>query len=105
MFLDPHGRITTTRARFIAWKGKFNCTGIYRHNICVFGVGNVPYIIKRDEYFLNKLMIEIDPISYMCMEEWYLERTLSNYTVDFFKYCRKANVEQYTNNSACLKVI
>jgi hypothetical protein len=101
--LDQRGRITTTKARFIAWKGKYNCTGFYRHNICVFGTANVPDLIKREEYFINKLMLEFDPIAYQCMEEWFNRRIESNKVVNFFKYCVKPNVAPYTNTSACLK--
>ena len=95
------GRITTTRARFIGWRDKYNCSGFYRHNICVFGTGNLPLLTSRWEMFVNKLMLEFDPICYMCMEEWYIKRIHSNEKHDLYGYCRYRNILAYARDENC----
>ncbi|RMZ94883.1 beta-1-3-galactosyl-O-glycosyl-glyco beta-1-6-N-acetylglucosaminyltransferase-like [Brachionus plicatilis] len=44
--------------------------GELRHNICVFSLEDLPELTTRSEFFLNKFLLDYDPISYQCMEEW-----------------------------------
>ena len=101
IYLDPNGRITTTRARFIAWINKYNCSGYYRHNLCVFGIGDVPFIIKRLEIFANKLLIEYDPFAFMCLDEWLTTKINLLVSFDKYFYCRSPNVLAYTEEEKC----
>ena len=101
-FEDPEGN-TLSQARFILWRwdDKYKCNGFIRHHLCVFGTGDVPLLIMRKEMVSNKLMIEFDPISYMCMEEWHIKRIHSNDKQDLYGYCRYRNILAYARDKNC----
>lgn len=67
--------------RYIGWKTRTHLTrcqsGHYVHNICVFGVRDLPLLKQRYELIANKFDIDYDPIVYMCMEEWIQNKTLN----------------------------
>ena len=51
--------------------------------------------------FANKLMLEFDPISYMCMEEWHIRRIHSKKKHDLYFYCRYRNILAYARDEKC----
>jgi len=53
----------------------------YVHNICVFGILDLPAIHSRRELVANKFDIEYDPIMYKCMEERLMQNVLSQQNV------------------------
>lgn len=79
--------------------------GELRHNICVFSIEDLPELVTRNEFFLNKFLIDYDPISYQCMEEW-LDKKVSLYqTVNVINYCRLLFVIPYSINPACARLL
>ncbi|XP_034031528.1 beta-1,3-galactosyl-O-glycosyl-glycoprotein beta-1,6-N-acetylglucosaminyltransferase 3-like [Thalassophryne amazonica] len=46
------------------------CTGTYRKNVCVFGLGDLPWILKQHHLFANKFDPEVDDIAIRCLESF-----------------------------------
>ncbi|CAF0750780.1 unnamed protein product [Brachionus calyciflorus] len=69
-FRDSQEKFLPDLARYISWKHIKKCNGIYRHHICVFSLGDLTNLIKSKKFFVNKLMLEYDPLAYQCMEQW-----------------------------------
>ena len=45
--------------------------------ICIFGVGDLPWLYQRPELFVNKFYAdELEPLAYDCMEELIYNRTV-----------------------------
>ncbi|XP_058264593.1 beta-1,3-galactosyl-O-glycosyl-glycoprotein beta-1,6-N-acetylglucosaminyltransferase 3 isoform X1 [Hemibagrus wyckioides] len=44
------------------------CTGSYRHSVCVYGAGDLSWIVKQRHLFANKFDPEVDDIAIKCME-------------------------------------
>ncbi|CAF1138072.1 unnamed protein product, partial [Brachionus calyciflorus] len=72
--------------RYARWYPNYKCNGKLRHGICVFGIRDLPNLITRNEFIINKLMLNVDPIAYQCMEEWFddKEKEKSTLNLDFF---------------------
>ena len=43
---------------------------LQRHNICVFGVGDLPFMVSRPQFFANKFMASVDPFAKSCMRQY-----------------------------------
>jgi hypothetical protein len=93
-----------TRTRFIGWKHAYKCMGELRHNLCVFSFEDLPELVTRNEYFLNKFQLEYDPISYQCMEEWLNNKISLHQTVNVIYYCRLLFVLPYSVNPTCARL-
>lgn len=85
--VDQNTQRVNTIARFAGWGTEYNCQGKWRHGVCVFSIGDLPEMINRRHFFVNKFLLEVDPVSYQCMEEWFNERDRMNLTVNMFFYC------------------
>ena len=92
---------TVTRTRFIGWKQKYNCKGKLRHNICIFSIEDIPKLTPRPEFFLNKFLLDYDPITFQCMEEWITNKVSLNQTADVSSYCRLSFVKPYSVHPSC----
>ncbi|XP_041036654.1 beta-1,3-galactosyl-O-glycosyl-glycoprotein beta-1,6-N-acetylglucosaminyltransferase 3-like [Carcharodon carcharias] len=46
------------------------CTGRYRHLICVYGSGDLPWIVQQERLFANKFDLQVDNTAVQCMEEY-----------------------------------
>ncbi|XP_067915976.1 beta-1,3-galactosyl-O-glycosyl-glycoprotein beta-1,6-N-acetylglucosaminyltransferase 3-like [Heterodontus francisci] len=46
------------------------CTGRYRHLICIYGAGDLHWIIQQKNLFANKFDPEVDNTAVQCMEEY-----------------------------------
>uniref|UniRef100_A0A8C9Z4D6 Beta-1,3-galactosyl-O-glycosyl-glycoprotein beta-1,6-N-acetylglucosaminyltransferase 3 n=1 Tax=Sander lucioperca TaxID=283035 RepID=A0A8C9Z4D6_SANLU len=46
----------------------YPCTGTYRRAVCVYGVGDLPWLLKQQQLFANKFDPEVDDIAIRCME-------------------------------------
>lgn len=55
--------------------------------MCVFSIEDLPEMITRPHFVVNKFLLEYDPISYQCMEDWYLEREKIKAPLNMFFYC------------------
>ncbi|CAF0913068.1 unnamed protein product [Brachionus calyciflorus] len=74
--------------RYSGWYPYYECKGIIRHEMCVFGIRDLPNILKnRTEYLINKFMLNVDPIAYQCMEEWFDEKEKAKSNLNFDFYC------------------
>ncbi|OWF44638.1 beta-1,3-galactosyl-O-glycosyl-glycoprotein beta-1,6-N-acetylglucosaminyltransferase-like [Mizuhopecten yessoensis] len=68
--------------RFKNWgNGPFDwpCHGKRVRMICIFGVGDLPLLAQRPEFFLNKLYWDFEPFTLDCMEELVYNRTREGY--------------------------
>ena len=77
----------STLSRFAGWGGEYKCKGKWRHGVCVFSIEDLPEMITRPHFVVNKFLLEFDPISYQCMEEWYLQRETTENTLNMYYYC------------------
>jgi hypothetical protein len=57
-------------AVYAAWGGVDKCHGQWRHGVCVFGVGDLPNLLKRREFFANKFYIDSQPLALECLANW-----------------------------------
>ncbi|TDH09561.1 hypothetical protein EPR50_G00088790 [Perca flavescens] len=46
----------------------YPCTGTYRRAVCVYGVGDVPWLLRQQQLFANKFDPEVDDVAIRCME-------------------------------------
>ncbi|XP_078087631.1 NACHT, LRR and PYD domains-containing protein 3-like [Mustelus asterias] len=46
------------------------CTGKYRHQLCVYGSGDLHWIVQQDRLFANKFDAQVDNTAVQCMEEY-----------------------------------
>ncbi|KAH7718260.1 Protein F26D2.3 a [Aphelenchoides avenae] len=76
--------------RYTMWMQPANCgNGIMRHNLCVFGTGDLPRLVNLPHLSVNKLMPEFDFGASVCLHELmfnrtYLNRTLSRLNHDLY---------------------
>ncbi|CAF1021212.1 unnamed protein product, partial [Brachionus calyciflorus] len=73
--------------RYSGWYPKYECKGRMRHGMCVFGIRDLPHLIEKPHFLANKFMLNVDPIAYQCMEEWFDEKEAANSTLNFNFYC------------------
>jgi hypothetical protein len=77
------------------------CHGIFIRFICIFSLKDLPVLIVRPEYFLNKFRLEYDPIAYQCMEEWMNNKIETQEPLRIMDYCRLPFIKGYTENNFC----
>ncbi|XP_048381291.1 beta-1,3-galactosyl-O-glycosyl-glycoprotein beta-1,6-N-acetylglucosaminyltransferase 3-like [Stegostoma tigrinum] len=53
-----------------------HCTGMYRHMICVYGAGDLQWLLNQRPFFANKFDPDLDNVAVQCMEEYLRNRTL-----------------------------
>jgi hypothetical protein len=53
-----------------------SCRGRWVREICIFGVGDLPWLYRRPELFVNKFYADFEPLAYDCMEELIYNRTV-----------------------------
>ncbi|TSL97357.1 Beta-1,3-galactosyl-O-glycosyl-glycoprotein beta-1,6-N-acetylglucosaminyltransferase [Bagarius yarrelli] len=71
-------------SRLIKWaahEGAFNkvypaCQGIHIRDVCVYGVGDLQWIIKQHHLFANKFDTDFDPIAIRCLERYLRHKAL-----------------------------
>jgi hypothetical protein len=64
-----------TIARYVHWESIHECKGIWRNQVCVFSIEDLPKIKEAKEFIVNKFLLDFDPIAYQCMEEFYYSKT------------------------------
>ncbi|XP_072445337.1 beta-1,3-galactosyl-O-glycosyl-glycoprotein beta-1,6-N-acetylglucosaminyltransferase 3-like [Chiloscyllium punctatum] len=52
------------------------CTGRYRHLVCVYGAGDLQWVVRQRCFFANKFDPNMDNTAVQCMEEYLRNRTL-----------------------------
>ena len=73
--------------RYIKWGWTEDCKGFWRNYICILSIGDLPELIRQPHFFINKLFIDFDPITYQCLEEWYMDRMKSRPYLNMDFYC------------------
>ncbi|KAM3925487.1 beta-1,3-galactosyl-O-glycosyl-glycoprotein beta-1,6-N-acetylglucosaminyltransferase 3-like [Leptodactylus fuscus] len=73
-------------ARMVKWsysEGDINkgaayppCTGIHRRAVCVYGTGDLNWILKQHHFLANKFDPEVDNIAIFCLEEHLRHKTV-----------------------------
>lgn len=68
-----------SKARFVKWeywegdiaKGAPYplCSGIHIRSVCVFGAGDLQFMLKQHHLFANKFDVDVDPFAIQCLEE------------------------------------
>ncbi|CAF0984911.1 unnamed protein product [Brachionus calyciflorus] len=90
---SEHGAIAdfnltkNTLVRYTGWYPKYECKGRMRHGMCVFGIRDLPHLIKKPHFLANKFMLNVDPIAYQCMEEWFVEKEIRNPRLNLNYFC------------------
>ena len=51
--------------------------------ICIFGVGDLPWLFDRPELFANKFFMDFEWLAYDCMEELLYSRTVKGHNNSF----------------------
>ncbi|XP_068580118.1 beta-1,3-galactosyl-O-glycosyl-glycoprotein beta-1,6-N-acetylglucosaminyltransferase 3-like [Cebidichthys violaceus] len=46
----------------------YPCTGVYRRSVCVYGAGDLPWLLRQYQLFANKFDPEVDDIAIRCIE-------------------------------------
>ena len=71
------GTVWTSISQQVNWSWKhWDCHGKWVRNICIFGVGDLPWLRDRPELFANKFHSDFEDIVYDCMEDIIFNRTL-----------------------------
>ncbi|XP_040269779.1 beta-1,3-galactosyl-O-glycosyl-glycoprotein beta-1,6-N-acetylglucosaminyltransferase 3-like [Bufo bufo] len=52
------------------------CTGIHRRAVCVYGTGDLSWIVKQHHLLANKFDPEVDNIAIYCLEEYLRHKTV-----------------------------
>ncbi|XP_069768352.1 beta-1,3-galactosyl-O-glycosyl-glycoprotein beta-1,6-N-acetylglucosaminyltransferase 3-like [Narcine bancroftii] len=52
------------------------CAGRYRHMVCVFGAGDLAWLVHQSPLFANKFDPEVSDAAVRCLEEWVRDRAL-----------------------------
>ncbi len=78
-----------TISRYAIWlTGNSYCNGIWKNEVCIFSIEDIPRLISQKHFILNKFLLEYDPISYQCMEEWLDYRVKQTKIINMFFYCQ-----------------
>lgn len=90
-FLRAHTKFDVTDiysiARLIKWAGHEGaldavypaCQGIHIREICVYGVGDLQWILAQHHLFANKFDTDFDPIVIRCLEKYLRHKALKKY--------------------------
>lgn len=69
-------------SRFVNWEGLSNsppCHGKYVRSVCVFGVGDLSLLARRQEFFTNKFYTDYQEAALLCMDQLIYNRTRNEY--------------------------
>ncbi|KAK6187390.1 hypothetical protein SNE40_005431 [Patella caerulea] len=65
-------------SRYKIWYSKTVCgSGYFRHSVCIMGVADLPDLTKAPHLFVNKLLYEFEPLTFDCLEQWYMDQVTS----------------------------
>ncbi|KAI7795725.1 beta-1,3-galactosyl-O-glycosyl-glycoprotein beta-1,6-N-acetylglucosaminyltransferase 4-like isoform X1 [Triplophysa rosa] len=80
---DPDITELTSKTRLVKWKNLEKnlyppCTGEHVRSVCVYGVGELRWLLNYGHWFANKVDPNIDPILIECLEEKLLEKQMAS---------------------------
>ncbi|CAL8085950.1 unnamed protein product [Calicophoron daubneyi] len=69
-FLGEHEVGTVTRAKI--WQdGRTTCgSKVWIRTVCMFGIADLPFLIKSEKFFANKFRVHVEPEAYDILEQW-----------------------------------
>ena len=76
--------------RYSGFRQKYKeCNGKIRNGMCIFSIGDLFHLANLKNYFfVNKFLLDYDPITYQCMEELYFDRAKNQrQIIDMKEYC------------------
>ncbi|XP_078087640.1 beta-1,3-galactosyl-O-glycosyl-glycoprotein beta-1,6-N-acetylglucosaminyltransferase 3-like [Mustelus asterias] len=99
---SPHAPVFNRliKWRFLEGVGKNNdtCAGTYRHNICVYGTGDLHWILRHPHHlFANKFDSAMDNTAVRCLEEYLRQKVLNE--IQKFPCSRETMTENLTSNN------
>ncbi|XP_031441398.1 beta-1,3-galactosyl-O-glycosyl-glycoprotein beta-1,6-N-acetylglucosaminyltransferase 3-like [Clupea harengus] len=59
------------------------CHGEYRRGVCVYGAGDLNWIVRHQHLFANKFDPEVDEIALKCLEHYLRYKTLTGQSLQF----------------------
>ena len=67
--------------RLVKWGGMDpqiypTCAGVYVRGVCVYGVGDLAWLVRHHHLFANKLDSNIDPYAIDCLDVWLRNKTI-----------------------------
>lgn len=62
------------------------CNGVYRRAVCVYGAGDLPWIVKQHHLFANKFDPEVDDIAIRCLESFLHFKAISHASERFSSF-------------------
>lgn len=75
------GNVRSIKWRDQEKKAHDGCKGHYIHDICVYGPGDLKWVIEQDNMFANKFELETYPLAVVCMERWHRLKVLEQANV------------------------
>ena len=57
-------------AVYVKWYPVVACHGVWKRGVCVLGAGDLPDLLQRPEFFVNKFAIDFQPLALECLEAW-----------------------------------
>lgn len=82
---DPDLKWSYTRLK-LWWTKESNCSGQWIRFICNIGAGELSLIRNQPHFFLNKILMEYDPIAFKCLEKWYYWRVMQPFSLNLTFY-------------------
>ena len=88
---DVETKVFTTRASIwiptayqVNWSWKsWPCHGKWVRGICIFGVGDLPWLHNRPELYANKLYADFQWLTYDCMEQFNIWKDVNQFSPKF----------------------
>lgn len=62
------------------------CTGAYRRAVCVYGAGDIQWLLKQRHLFANKFDPEVDDIAIRCLESYLRMKALDQASLETDKH-------------------
>uniref|UniRef100_A0A7I4Z5A7 Protein xylosyltransferase n=1 Tax=Haemonchus contortus TaxID=6289 RepID=A0A7I4Z5A7_HAECO len=84
---------TTYIGRYQVWEWQKVCMGQIRAWSCVFGVMDIPSVIKRPELIVHKLDLTFEPAAYLCLMKEIRYRSYNPLEFDATSYSEMPTVE------------
>lgn len=81
----------------------FVSTGQYIRDICVYGIGDLPWLIEKESMFANKFETANFPEALDCLELWHRHKVLQHTTVPIQPSWRLTTEVEVINNTLILK--
>ncbi|XP_067314327.1 beta-1,3-galactosyl-O-glycosyl-glycoprotein beta-1,6-N-acetylglucosaminyltransferase 7 [Pseudorasbora parva] len=78
------------------------CKGQYIRDICIFGIGDLPWIIEKDGMFANKFETASFPEALDCLELWHRHKVLQQASVPIQPSWRLTTEVEVTNSTLTL---